>query len=51
MCRCGLSCDYIYRALEHAESEGTGYRLSVGMLFPEEEINDTEIPEKEPVPP
>ena len=44
MCRCGVSCDYIYNKLMYAESEGKerGYRLSVDMLFSEDESNGTE---------
>jgi hypothetical protein len=51
MCRCGLSCEYIYKRLEYAEREGTGYRLSVGLAFPEEEIDKTKSQEEDIIPP
>ena len=41
MCRCGVSCDYIYKKLEQAEREGKGYNLSVSILFPEDEADMT----------
>lgn len=39
MCRCGVSCDYIYRKLSSAENDkkAMGFKLSVDMLFPEDE--------------
>ncbi len=39
MCRCGVSCDYIYNKLMIAESQGktSGYKLSVDILFGEDE--------------
>lgn len=39
MCRCGVSCDYIYKKLTSAENDGRamGFKLSVDMLFPEDE--------------
>ena len=51
MCRCGLRCDYIYKALEYAERDGIEYQLSVGQLFPEEEIKDTKTLEESLIPP
>jgi len=43
MCRCGVTCDYIYNKLMCAESDGkeTGYRVTVDMLFSEDELNGT----------
>ena len=45
MCRCGVSCDYIYKKLMCAESEGK--RLSVDILFPEDELGSLEPPNEE----
>lgn len=44
MCRCGVSCDYIYKKLAGAENDGKtmGFKLSVDILFPEDESIYTE---------
>lgn len=41
MCRCGVSCDYIYNRLLRAENDekAMGFKLSVDMLFPGDESN------------
>ncbi len=50
---CGVNAECIYNRLEQAERQGTetGYRLSVDMLFPGDEVNNTETQGEELIPP
>jgi hypothetical protein len=51
MCRCGLRCDYIYEALEYTGRDKKLFQLSVGRLFPDDDVDESKITGETLIPP